>query len=59
MQQNAARAELLEFNLNELAIWSKLTLKKGSNRLSLFNVLGIEIEQSKIKKCKPLVPRHI
>jgi len=59
MQQNAARAELLEFNLNELAIGSKLILKKGSNRLSLFNVLGIEIEQSKIKKYKPLVPRHI
>ena len=59
MQQNAARAELLEFNLNELAIGSKLILKKGSNRLSLFNVLGIEIEQSKIKKCKPPVPRHI
>ena len=59
MQQNAARAELLEFNLNELAIWSKLTLKKGSNRLSLFNVLGIQIEQSEIKKCKPPVPRHI
>ena len=59
MQQNAARAELLEFNLNELAIGSKLILKKGSNRLSLFNVLGIEIDQSEIKKCKPLVPRHI
>ena len=59
MQQNAARAELLEFNLNELAIGSKLILKKGSNRLSLFNVLGIEIEQSKIKKCKPPVSRRI
>ena len=59
MQQNVARAELLEFNLNELAIGSKLILKKGSNRLSLFNVLGIEIEQSKIKKCKPPVSRHI
>ena len=58
MQQNAARAELLEFNLNELAIGSKLILKKGSNRLSLFNVLGIEIEQSKIKKCKPPVSKH-
>ena len=59
MQQNAARAELLEFNLNELAIGSKLISKKGSNRLSLFDVLGIEIEQSEIKKCKPPVPRHI
>ena len=59
MQQNAARAELLEFNLNELAIGSKLILKKGSNRLSLFNVLGIEIDQSEIKKCKPPVPGHI
>ena len=59
MQQNAALAELLEFNLNELAIGSKLILKKGSNRLSLFNVLGIEIDQSEIKKCKPPVPRHI
>lgn len=59
MQQNVARAELLEFNLNELAIGSKLILKKGSNRLSLFNVLGIEIDQSEIKKCKPPVPRHI
>ena len=59
MQQNAARAELLEFNLNELAIGSKLILKKGSNRLSLFNVLGIEIDHSEIKKCKPPVPRHI
>ena len=59
MQQNAARAELLEFNLNELVIGSKLILKKGSNRLSLFNVLGIEIDQSEIKKCKPPVPRHI
>ena len=59
MQQNAARAELLEFNLNELAIGSKLILKKGSNRLSLFNVLGIEIDQSEIKKCKPPVSRHI
>ena len=59
MQQNAARAELLEFNLNELAIGSKLILKKGSNRLSLFNVLGIEIDQSEIKKCKTPVPKHI
>ena len=59
MQQNAARAELLEFNRNELAIGPKLISKKGSNRLSLFNVLGIEIEQSEIKKCKPPVPRHI
>ena len=59
MQQNAARAELLEFNLNELAIGSKLILKKGSNRLSLFNVLGIEIDQSEIKKYKPPVPKHI
>lgn len=50
MQQNAARAELLEFNLNEMAIGSKLILKKGSNRLFIFNVLGIEIEQSKVKK---------
>ena len=50
MQQNAALAELLEFNLNELAIGSKLISKKGSNRLSLFDVLGIEIEQSEIKK---------
>lgn len=50
MQQNAARAELLEFNLNELVIRSKLISKKRSNHLSLFNVLGIEIEQSKIKK---------
>ena len=49
MQQNAALAELLEFNLNELAIGSKLISKKGSNRLSLFDVLGIEIEQSEIK----------
>ena len=49
MQQNAALAELLEFNLNELAIGSKLISKKGSNRLSLFNVLDIEIEQSRIK----------
>ena len=59
MQQNVARAELLEFNLNELAIGSKLISKKGSNRLSLFDVLGIEIEQSEIKKSKPPVPRHI
>ena len=59
MQQNAALAELLEFNLNELAIGSKLISKKGSNRLSLFDVLGIEIEQSEIKKCKTSVPRHI
>ena len=29
MQQNAALAELLEFNLNELAIGSKLISKKG------------------------------
>ena len=58
MQQNAARAELLEFNLNELAIGSKLILKKGSKCLSLFDVPGIEIEQSKIKKCKPPVSRH-
>ena len=59
MQQNAARAELLEFNLNEMEIGPKLISKKGSNRLSLFNVLGIEIDQSEIKKCKPPVPRHI
>ena len=59
MQQNAARAELLEFNLNGVAIGSKLISKKGSNRLSLFDVLGIEIEQSEIKKYKPSVPRHI
>ena len=57
MQQNAALAELLEFNLNDL-IGSKLISKK-ENRLSLFDVLGIEIEQSEIKKCKPPVPRHI
>ena len=44
MQQNAARAELLEFNLNRLAIESKLISKKWPNRLSLFNVLGIKIE---------------
>lgn len=50
MQQNAALAELLEFNLNELAIGSKLISKKGSSRLSLFDVLGIEIKQSEIKK---------
>ena len=59
MQQNAARAELLEFNLNEFGDRVLTNLKKGSNCLSLFNVLGIEIEQSKIKKFKPPVSRHI
>ena len=56
MQQNAARAELLEFNLNELEIGSKLISKKGSHLLFVFNVLGMEIKQTEIKKCKPTVP---
>ena len=56
MQQNAARAELLEFNLNEMEIGPKLISKKGSNRLFIFSVLGIEIEQSKVKNASLQCP---
>jgi len=59
MQQNAARAELLEFNLNELEIGSKLISKKGSHLLFVFYVLGMEIKQTEIKQCKPTVPKQI